>query len=294
LKTSSIKVSIYSLVALLAFAANSVLCRLALYEQAIDPASFTLVRLMSGAITLLILVFMLKHASSKKELVQSGDWTSASALFVYAAGFSFAYIVLPAGLGALLLFGSVQVTMMLYSLLTGERLSTIQWLGFITAIVGLVYLLFPDSATIQVDSVNSWLVASLLMIFAGIAWGIYSIKGKKAANATLSTTDNFLRASLMAIVCFCIYLFTNQALQISEQGLLLALISGAITSGMGYAIWYAVLPSLKGTSAASMQLSVPVFASLAGVALLGETLSISIIIASMMILGGVGLVIKYK
>lgn len=270
------------------------LCRLALYEQAIDPASFTLVRLISGAVTLLLLVFMFRQASTTKEVMQSGDWTSATALFVYAAGFSFAYIVLPAGLGALLLFGSVQVTMMVYSLFSGERLANIQWLGFITAIIGLVYLLFPDSNNIQVDSINSWLVASLLMILAGMAWGVYSIKGKKAVNATLSTTDNFLRASLMSIVCFCIYLFTNQALQMSEQGLLLALISGAITSGMGYAIWYAVLPSLKGTSAASMQLSVPVFASLAGVVLLGETLSLSIVIASIMILGGVGLVIKFK
>ena len=295
MKTSSyVRLYLYSLIALLAFAANSVLCRLALYEQAIDPASFTLIRLISGAVTLIILVLVLKQASTIKQVVNNGDWLSASALFVYAAGFSFAYIALPAGLGALLLFGSVQITMMLYSLLSGERLVTLQWFGFITAIFGLIYLLFPDSDKLQIDSVNTWAIASMLMILAGIAWGVYSIKGKSVANATLSTTDNFLRASVLACVGFSAYLVSNGTIHLSRQGLFLALISGAITSGIGYAIWYAVLPKLRGTSAASMQLSVPVFASIAGVLLLNEALSLSLTIASIMILGGVSLVIKYK
>lgn len=294
MKHTPLKIYLFSLVAIIAFAANSVLCRLALYDDAIDAASFTLIRLVSGASTLVLLSIYMYKTEKPKDIFGQGDWISSFALFIYAAGFSFAYIALPTGLGALLLFGSVQVTMMLVSLLSGERLTNIQWFGFIIAIIGLVYLLFPDSATIPTDSNAEWLLASVLMICAGIAWGVYSIKGKRVKNATLSTTDNFVRAGVTALILFAVYILSSPHLYLSKQGVVLAIVSGAITSGLGYAIWYSVLPYLKGTSAASMQLSVPVFASVAGVLFLSEAISLSIILATIMILGGVGLVIRHK
>lgn len=296
---SAYKLFTLTTLALIAFAANSVLCRLALATLSIDPASFTLLRLISGALILLILCRLTQTQSSQR-LFGSGDWLSSFALLVYAAGFSFAYISIPTGLGALLLFGSVQVTMMSSSLLKGERLNSLQWLGFFLAIAGLVWLLMPKQDASSTESIyvpSGWWLSASLMVLAGIAWGIYSIQGKKTKNATLATTDNFTRASLLALIVLIAYLALVGSVDVSktnQQGVLLAIASGALTSGLGYAVWYAVLPHLRGTSAASLQLTVPVIAMFGGSIFLQESIGLTLIFASLLILGGIALVLKAK
>lgn len=270
---------ILTLVAMLAFAGNSLLCRAALQDGDIDAASFTAVRLVSGALVLWLLV-RLRYAADEG----AGNWPSALALFVYAAGFSFAYISLDTGIGALLLFGAVQATMIGYGLYQGERFSRWQQLGLVLAIAGLVGLLLPGISAPP-------LLGSLLMLSAGVAWGMYSLRGRGAGQPTRVTAGNFLRAAPVALV-LAVALLSQQSL--STQGLLYAVASGALASGMGYAIWYAVLPRLQATSAATIQLSVPVIAAVGGVILLGEALSLRLVLASIAILGGIALVIGQK
>jgi drug/metabolite transporter (DMT)-like permease len=299
--------------AMLAFAGNSVICRLALEQGAIDPASFTSVRLISGAIMLLILVLVIprkeisdafQSASQttresdvinlnkplKNSLNQTlkrflsfdnSNWYGAMWLFAYAAGFSFAYITLPAGTGALILFATVQITMLSHALFNNVSLSRMQWIGFLIALLGLVYLFLPGLSAPP-------LLGSFLMMIAGISWGAYSILGKKVANAMQSSTENFIRAIVPTILLSLIFLGD---MSMTKIGILLAITSGAITSGVGYAIWYSVLPKLKSASAASLQLTVPVIATIGGVIWLNEALSIRLIIASASILGGVALVV---
>lgn len=262
-----------------AFAGNSLLCRVALRETGIDAASFTSIRLLSGALALWFII-TLRNKDSKG----SGSWLSALMLFAYAACFSFAYISLPAGTGALLLFGAVQATMMGYGYWTGERLRWLQLLGLVLALSGLVGLLLPGLSAPPLGG-------SLMMMGAGIAWGVYSLRGKDSGDPASATAGNFLRSTPMAAVLSCA-LWPD--FQWDTAGFIYAVVSGALASGVGYAIWYSVLPSLKATYASMMQLSVPVIAAFGGVALLGEPVTLRLMLASTAILGGIALVILQR
>ena len=261
-------------VAMLAFAGNSLLCRLALQHSGIDPASFTTVRLTSGAVVLWALVRWRGQRPA-------GDWGSAAALFVYAAAFSYAYLSLSAGTGALLLFGAVQATMLGWGLWHGQRLGRGQTAGLVLAMGGLVALLLPGVTAPPAGG-------ALLMTAAGVAWGVYSLRGRGAGDPTAVTAGNFVRASALAVP---LALAALPWAQVDVAGLLWALCSGAVTSGLGYAIWYTALKGLQPTSSASVQLSVPVLTALGGVALLSEPLTLRLALCSAAILGGIACVI---
>lgn len=260
--------------AMIAFAGNSLLCRAALRHTAIDAASFTTIRIVSGALVLWLLV-RLRGARL------AGSWLSAGALFVYAAGFSFAYLSLPAGTGALLLFGAVQATMIGYGIWSGERLRALQLLGLALAFAGLVGLLLPGLSAPPLQG-------ALLMLGAGVAWGVYSLRGKGAGDPTGATAGNFCRAAPFAVLLSL--LLAGEA-RLDHAGAGYAAASGALTSGIGYAVWYAVLPALRATTASTLQLSVPVIATLGGILFLGEPLTLRIVLAAIAILGGIALVI---
>ncbi len=275
---------ILTLLAMIAFAANSLLCRAALKQTSIDAASFTFIRIFSGAAALWF-IMKIRNAAWK----EGGDWPSALALFAYAAGFSFAYNSLSAGTGALLLFGAVQATMILWGLRKGERLHAIQIVGLVAAVSGLVMLLFPGLSAPP-------LIASSLMLGAGIAWGIYSLHGKGEKDPASATAGNFLRAVPFAAALSVIML---PWIQLDRNGITYAVISGAITSGLGYVIWYSVLSDsmpvrLGRTSAATVQLSVPVLAATGGILLLGEPVTLRYVFASVAVLGGIALVVTEK
>jgi drug/metabolite transporter (DMT)-like permease len=270
---------VLTVLAMLAFAGNSILCRLALKHTAIDAATFTSIRLLAGALTLW-LILRLRGGSPKG----AGNWGSALALFAYAAGFSFAYINLTAATGALLLFGSVQATMIGVGLWRGERLTTLQSLGLLCAMSGLAALLWPGLSAPPP-------LASALMMGAGIAWGIYSLRGKGAGDPTVVTAGNFLRAVPISIA-MSLAAWSWQS--VDQAGVVYALASGALASGVGYAIWYTALRGLKATSAATVQLSVPAIAAAGGVVFLGEAMSMNLVLASATILGGIGLVVWGK
>jgi drug/metabolite transporter (DMT)-like permease len=257
-----------------AFAGNSLLCRQALQHTAIDPASFTAVRLISGAAVLWALVRWRGQRSA-------GDWASATALFVYAAAFSFAYLSLSAGTGALLLFGAVQATMLGWGLWRGQRLGLGQTAGLVLAMGGLTALLLPGASAPPVTG-------ALLMLAAGAAWGVYSLRGRGAGEPTAVTAGNFLRAGALALV---LGLAGLPWARIDPMGLVWALCSGALTSGLGYAVWYAALKGLHPASSASVQLSVPVLTALGGVALLSEPVTLRLALCSLAILGGIAWVI---
>ena len=301
---------------MIAFASNSLLCRAALKETKIDAATFTFIRIFSGAVALWLILkiqsllraertaspltdgsetrvrFPSPQSSPKgragsfslREKVGmrgAGNWTSAVALFVYAAGFSFAYTSLSAGTGALLLFGAVQATMILWGLHKGERLSTIQIVGFIIAVTGLIALLFPGLSAPP-------LIGSILILGAGVAWGVYSLRGKGEKNPASATTGNFVRAVPFTAALSVIFLMRAH---LDLTGVTFGIISGAITSGLGYVIWYSVLPDLKAASAAIVQLSVPVLAATGGILLLGEPITMRYVLASVAVLGGIALVV---
>src|SRR5438270_7149265 len=221
------RVFVLTLFAMIAFASNSLLCRAALKDTGIDAASFTFIRIFSGAVALWIILKMRRSTSSP-----AGDWISAFALFAYAAAFSFAYNTLSAGTGALLLFGAVQATMILWGFGKGERLRAIQIAGLLVALIGLVLLMLPGVSAPP-------LVGSVLMLSAGLAWGVYSLRGKSAGDAIAATAGNFLRAILFAVL---VTVISFRAMHLDSLGVIYAVISGAITSGLGYVIWYAVLP----------------------------------------------------
>lgn len=271
-----VRLLILTTTALLAFAGNSLLCRAALVDTTIDPASFITVRLVSGALALWLVVRWRQGRGACE-----GSWPSALALFTYAAAFSFAYVSLPTGTGALLLFGAVQASMIAWGLLRGERFRALQIVGLLLALAGLVGLLLPGLSAPP-------LPGALLMIAAGVAWGVYSLRGKVAGNPLRVTAGNFVRTVPVALAMSL--LFVNSA-RVDTAGLLYAGASGAITSGIGYAIWYAALPHLKATSAATLQLTVPVIAALGGTVWLGEALSWRLVLAGLTILGGIWLVI---
>lgn len=264
---------------MLAFAGNSLLCRAALRDTEIDAASFTSIRLLSGALVLWLLVRVRNRAAAGK-----GNMISALALFLYAAGFSFAYLSLDTGIGALLLFGAVQVTMIGYGFWQGERFARLQWLGLLLALCGLVGLLLPGLSAPP-------LAGASLMLMAGVAWGVYSLRGRGEGDATAVTAGNFMYALPLVLL---LSLLTVSNAVIDPVGIGYAIASGALASGLGYAVWYTALPLLKATTAATVQLGVPVIAAMGGVLLLGEALTPRLVMASLAILGGIALVIRKK
>jgi drug/metabolite transporter (DMT)-like permease len=265
-----------SAITLVAFAANSLLCRGALGPAAIDPIGFTLLRLVSGAVTLLIVVRLLGLSAAR-----AGSWAGGVTLFLYAIAFSFAYVSVDAGTGALILFAAVQATMIGVGIKRGERPSLLQWSGLALAMSGLVYLLRPGQ--VAPDPAGA-----LLMGVAGVSWGIYSVLGRGEKHPVAATAGNFARAvpfiAIVALIGFPRLFFT-------ERGVSLAVSSGAVASGLGYVLWYAALRGLSHTQAAVMQLAVPLLAAFGGAALLAETPTLRLWVASAMILGGVGLAI---
>ncbi|QUE77641.1 DMT family transporter [Stutzerimonas stutzeri] len=265
--------------AMLAFAGNSLLCRAALRDSQIDPASFTALRLFAGALVLWLLLHTRKRAATVP-----GNWAGAFSLFIYAAAFSYAYLHLDAGAGALLLFGAVQLSMITWGLLRGERLHRLQVVGLVLAAAGLVALLLPGTSTPSLS-------ASCLMVLAGMAWGAYSLLGKGTPDPLAATAGNFIRTlPIVAVLC----LVALGSLEWDSAGVVYALLSGGLTSGIGYAIWYAAMPGLAAIQAASVQLSVPLLTALAGSVLLGESLTGRLMLAGVAILGGIALVLRYK
>jgi drug/metabolite transporter (DMT)-like permease len=268
-----------TVIAMIAFAGNSLLCRAALRDTGIDAASFTAIRLIAGALTLWLVARIRSGGLGGK-----GNWLSAAALFAYAAGFSFAYISLAAATGALLLFGAVQATMVGHGIFTGERLGKMQLLGLVLATGGIILLLLPGLSAPPLQG-------ALLMLGAGIAWGIYSLRGKGAGDPTQVTAGNFLRAVPMAAALSLASISTSA---LDAAGIGYAIASGALASGVGYAIWYAVVPALPATKAAIVQLSVPVIAALGGVLLLNEPVTLRLGIASVAVLGGIAVFVMQK
>ncbi|MBK8286381.1 MAG: DMT family transporter [Ahniella sp.] len=273
------RIIVLTSLAMAAFAGNSLLCRMALSETSIDAASFTSVRLISGAVMLWLVVKLRPGTYSG-----GGNWLSALALFAYAAGFSFAYVSLPAATGALLLFGAVQATMIGYGIWTGERMLKRQMVGLALALGGLVILLLPGLSAPP-------MIGTTLMLIAGMAWGIYSVRGRGAGDPTQVTAGNFIRTVPMAVL---LSLSMVTAASWDSAGIFYAVLSGALAYGLGYAIWYAALPSLRATNAATLQLSVPVIASLGGVYILGEPFGLRLTVATVAILGGIALVVLTK
>jgi drug/metabolite transporter (DMT)-like permease len=267
-------------IAMVAFAANPLLCRLALREEQIDPASFATVRVISGALVLALILLFQKKGDYRPK----ASWWSTLMLFSYMILFSFAYLTLSAGTGTLILFGAVQLTMFISGIRQGEQFSLISWTGLMLAIAGLVYLVSPGVTAPDP-------AGALMMTVAGIAWGVYSLLGKACINPLAATANNFI---------YCVPLVTGVSLlfygdlDISAEGLMLAVTSGAVTSGLGYSIWYAALRVLKPTSAATVQLSVPAIAAFGGVLFLSEPLSMRLILASAATLGGVAIVLTRR
>lgn len=273
-KTSPMKLVLLTAIAMLAFAANSILCREALANGYIGASTFTMVRIVSGAVVL-GLILLTKFRTSNI----GGDWMSAVALFGYAAGFSYAYISLSAGTGALILFGAVQATMIVYGLWAGERLKVLQVIGVAAAAGGLVWLMLPG---VEAPPLSG----ALLMLVAGISWGVYSLRGRATKEPTVATAGNFIRAAPLALFLF---VALGEGEQASTIGFGYAVVSGALASGAGYALWYAVLPALPATMAATVQLCVPILAALGGVILLEEPVTLRFGLASLAVLGGIAL-----
>lgn len=265
--------------AMVAFAANSVLTRFALELNQIGPGAFMAIRLGSGAIMLSVLV-----AFRGGGMRGQGDYVSAAALLLYAAAFSYAYVSLDAGVGALILFGGVQITMFIGAILAGERPKLLRWAGMAAGMLGLAILFAPGAAAPD-------LFGAALMVVSALGWGIYSLRGKSVKMPLQATAINFLIAAPFGLMIWFLF---PQGEPISQQGVLLAMASGAIASGLGYAVWYSVLPKLESSFAAIVQLTVPVIALAGGIVFLGEVATLSFGISTALILGGVGLAVLSK
>lgn len=281
MKQTSLQTILLTTLAMIAFASNSLLNRLALGQNTIDATSYTTIRLVSGAVMLFILASLQRKDNSR---ILRGSWTSAAFLFLYAITFSFAYLSLSTGTGALILFGSVQITMIIVALRSGERPSPLEWAGLFLALGGLVYLVFPGLTAPSP-------LGSALMTIAGIAWGFYTLRGRGSQNPLGDTAGNFVYSVPMILV---ILLFSIKNISITPNGILYASLSGALASGVGYAIWYAALRGLTTTRAATVQLSVPVIAAWSGVVFLGENVSIRLFVAGILILGGIALALSSR
>ncbi|GAB4114394.1 MAG: DMT family transporter [Wenzhouxiangellaceae bacterium] len=278
--------------AMLAFAANSILARLALTATAIDAVSFSVIRLLAGAVMLLLVLLMQQRQAVVNALITACsmrtsnanaiEWLAASALCLYAFGFSLAYRQLTAASGALLLFAAVQISMLSIAWWRGERLSARQCTGFALASTGVVYLLLPGIKAPP-------LVAAVLMLVAGVGWGVYTLLARQLGEPVQATTINFVRAAMLALLVLVVSLVWQRP-QLDNQGMLLAMLSGAVTSGLGYVIWYAAVGRISTSTAAVAQLSVPLITALAGVWLLQEALTTRLLVAGLVILLGIGLV----
>lgn len=275
--------------ALLAFAANAILCRFALGESSIDPASFTSIRLLSGAFILFIIINLQRQKTPHPSASAIHASTSHSSiismypplmLFTYASTFSFAYMSLNTGTGALILYGAVQISMLSLSIINGHRPHISEWLGMSLAFTGFVYLMLPGA---DMPSLQGFILMSL----SGIAWGIYSILGKQSQSPLFDTQRNFLYALPLTLILSLSFISQSH---LSSQGILLAITSGALASGVGYVLWYAALTGLSGSLAAAVQLLVPIFAALGGVLWMNESISTRFITAAIMVLGGIFLI----
>jgi drug/metabolite transporter (DMT)-like permease len=276
---------VLTLFALFAFAANSVLCRLALSIEQVNPADFTSIRLLSASV-ILILIVAVKNKSLIGNISQYGSHSGALYLFIYAAGFSYAYVTLSTATGALILFASVQFTMLFRGWLADNKMGYQEYIGILLSLVGFVYFVFPE---LEKPS----LIGCLLMVLAGIAWGMYSLIGAKSIEPLYDTASNFIRLAPIATMSL-IVMFFPLGIDISSKGLLYTLGSGALASGLGYTIWYQVLPNLKPSIAAVCQLSVPIWATLGGVILVNEPIDLHLLVSASMILGGILVVILVK
>lgn len=279
-----LRLILITLLSLFAFAANSLITRFALENTTIDETSFIMLRVISGALFLWLYLIFKKNGQAYK----AGTWLAAFSLFVYAVSFTYGYGLIAAGTGALLLFGSVQITMTIVGYREGERLNIKQLVGFVLALIGLVILMLPG---ITAPS----LLGALLMCVSGIAWSIYTLQGRGSSNPGATTAGNFIKATPLAMLLWLVVNFsTTNVINLDSIGIMYALLSGIVTSGMGYIIWYSVLPQLKATQAAIIQLSVPILVTLAGSILLNESITLRVIIASLVILSGTLLVLTFK
>ena len=278
-RANILRTGLLTAAAMIAFAANSLLCRMALGRELIDAASFTSIRITAGAVTLLLILLI---RGNKTKIAP--DWPGVAALFCYMVCFSFAYLSLTAGTGALLLFGAVQLTMFVFAIRGGERFALVSWAGLVAAFAGLVYLVAPGVTAPDPTG-------AVLMVTAGIAWGAYSLIGRSADRPLLATSANFLYSVPPAIVLSLLFIGSAE---VSMNGVLLAVASGALASGLGYAIWYAALPGLTAGRAATVQLSVPVIAAIGGVLLLSEQITLRLLVASSLTIGGIWLVLKSR
>lgn len=281
-RTSPLRVAALTLFALCAFAANSLLCRFALDGASIDASSFTSVRLLSGALTLWLILRLAAGRDAPARMAPR-NWLPACMLFLYAIAFSFAYLSLTAGTGALILFGTVQATMILAGLWRGNRLRGTQWTGLLIALAGLAYLVSPGLSAPSPGG-------ALLMTLAGIAWGVYSLQGRGVTDAIAATAANFSRSVPFALAVSVVLV---AQFHISMRGIILAAISGSLASAIGYVAWYAALPGLTTTRAATVQLAVPLLAAIAAVLLLGEQVTPRLLAAGCAILGGIALTFAY-
>jgi drug/metabolite transporter (DMT)-like permease len=272
---------LFTTLAMIAFASNSLLNRLALGQDAIDPTSYTTIRLSSGAAMLFLLASLQRKQNTP---ILRGSWRSAAFLFMYAITFSFAYLNLSTGSGALILFGSVQVTMIIVALKSGERPHAMEWVGLFLALGGLVYLVFPGLTAPSP-------LGSGLMAIAGVAWGFYTIRGRGSGNPLGDTAGNFVYSVPMVLI---VLLVSIGNISVSSNGAMYAVLSGALASGVGYVIWYAALRGLTATRAATVQLSVPVIAAWSGVVFLAEDVSARLVIAGVLILGGIALAVTSR
>lgn len=266
-------------VAITAFAANSVLARLALGSGATDAGLYTGVRLISGALVLIGLVALRRQGL--RAVLGAGSWAGAGSLCAYALAFSLAYVALGAGAGALILFSSVQFTMLGWSMVKGETPGPLEWLGIGLALLAFGFLVWPGLTSPEP-------LAAGLMMVAGISWAVYSLVGRGSSSPLLDTAANFLRSAPLALLLIGLGLLQPLG---DWRGLVWAILSGAVASGLGYAVWYAALPGLQRKQAAIVQLSVPALAALGGVLVLQETLTTRLLICSAAILGGVLLAI---
>jgi drug/metabolite transporter (DMT)-like permease len=275
------KIFILTSLALIAFAANSVLCRLALGNNVIDASSFTIIRLLAGAIVLFCIVLFSK---GKTSTTSKGSLLSSFMLFLYAITFSFAYLSLDTGTGALILFGAVQITIIIHTLLSGNKLRPLEWLGVIISFLGFIYLISPGVSSPSI-------IGFILMTIAGISWGIYTIKGQTSKNPLRDTTYNFIKTLPFITI---LYIATMTQSNYSTEGILLAIIAGGVTSGIGYTIWYMAIRGLSSIQSAVLQLLVPVIAAFSGVIFISEIITVRLTVSSILILGGVLIVTLYK
>lgn len=287
IRMSPLRIATLTIASLCAFTANALLCRAALSGPVIDPASFTLVRLAAGALMLVALLGWRRRpepvdAPAPATAPAWRGWLAPLMLFLYAATFSFAYTRIGAGTGALILFGAVQVTMFGLGLWRGERPSAWQWAGTALAVAGLAWLLSPGATAPP-------LLPALVMAASGATWGSYTLLGRGSRQPAQDTRDNFVRSLPFALVLGLVFIGQQQ---LSAQGLLLAVVSGAITSALGYIVWYSVLPRLSRIRASTVQLSVPVLTALSGVALLGESITLRLALAGAITLGGIALTLR--